>query len=321
MMNLFGRKYHINPETLRFEVIKLTPKRRLLNVLVIGSGLLLLALAMRVSYEQYAKSPRLVYYENKNEELQSEYKMLDVSIQADEARLAELKRRDDRLYRSIFGLEPLPASIREAGTGGSPRYSTLQSISDPDMVIDVYDKLDKVSTKARIQSNSFESIEELAIENQKFLASKPSIQPISPGDRYWMTSLFGYRIDPFTKRRTSHRGVDMAGPFGLNIHTTGEGVVLTAHYSKHGYGREVIIEHGFGYRSRYAHLQEIKVEIGQKVNRGQVIGTLGSTGRSTGPHLHYEVQFNKKAINPLYCFYENLTSDEYQIISGRAVQP
>lgn len=318
MMNLFGRKYHINPETLRFEELKPTPKKRLRNILIIGSGLLLLAFAMRMGYEQYAKSPRLVYYENKNEQLRTEYKMLDESIQLDETRLAELERKDDRLYRSIFGLEPLAPSIREAGTGGAPRNSTVRSISDPGLVDDVSDKLYEVAMKARIQSISFEDIEELAIENQKLLAHKPSIQPISPENRYWMTSGYGYRNDPFTHRRTNHHGIDLAGQYGLKIHSTGEGVVVTAHFSKHGYGREVIIDHGFGYISRYAHLQEILVEPGDQVKRGQVIGELGSTGRSTGPHLHYEVHFNNKTINPLHCFYENITPDEYQIITDRA---
>jgi murein DD-endopeptidase MepM/ murein hydrolase activator NlpD len=321
MMNLFGRKYHINPETLRYEELKPTAKKRLRNILLIGSGLLFLAFGMRVGYEQYAKSPRLVYYENKNDQLRTEYKMLDESIQLDELRLTELERKDDRLYRSIFGLEPLAPSIREAGTGGAPRNSTVQSISDPELIYDVSDKLYEVAMKARIQSISFEDIEELAIENQKLLAHKPSIQPISPEDSYWMTSLFGYRSDPFTKRRTAHRGVDMAGPYGLEIHTTGDGVVVSAHYNSHGYGKEVIIDHGFGYKSRYAHLKDIHVEPGEQVKRGHVIGTLGSTGRSTGPHLHYEVHFNRKAINPLYCFYENITAEEYQIIKGRAVQP
>lgn len=320
-MNMFGRKYYINPETLRFEERKLTPIKRLRNAFFIGSGLLILALVMRVGYEQYAKSPRLVYYENKNDELRSEYKMLNSLIQLDELHLAELKRKDDRFYRSILGLAPLPSSIREAGTGGSPRHSALQSISDPEMVIDVIAKLDKVFTKARIQSNSFEDLEERAIKNQALIACKPSIQPISPEDKFWMTSTFGYRSDPFTKRRTNHRGIDLAGPYGLDIHSTGEGIVITAEYNRHGYGREVIVDHGFGYKSRYAHLQEITVEKGDKVKRGQLIGKLGSTGRSTGPHLHYEVQFNRKAINPLYCFFEDITPKEYKIISGRTVQP
>ncbi len=319
MMNLTGRKYYINPETLRFEEKKLSLKRRLGNSLIIASGLLLLAFVMRLGCEQYAKSPRLVYYENINDELRSEYLALNESIIKDEAQLADLKRKDDRLYRSIFGLEPLPASIREAGTGGSPRYNSLQSISNPDMVIDVFNKLDKVSTKARIQSNSFENLEERAIENQQFLACKPSIQPISPEDSYWMTSPFGYRSDPFNKRRTVHHGIDLAGPYGLKIYATGDGVVVSAYYNKHGYGKEVIIDHGFGYRTRYAHLQLLLVKPGDIVKRGHVVGELGSTGRSTGPHLHYEVQYNRRAINPLFCFYEDISPEEFKVIADRAL--
>ena len=316
MMNLIGRKYYINPETLRFEEKKLTPKKWMRNILVIGSGLLLLALGMRVAYEQYAKSPRLVYYENKNEQLRENYQLLNTMILEDEVQLADLKRKDERLYRSIFSMEPLPAS---SGIGGAPRNTGLQSISNNGMLTDVEKNLKDVSIKADIQSLSFDELERKARENQQFLACKPSIQPISPEDRYWMTSTFGYRTDPFNKRRTAHHGIDLAGPYGLKIHATGEGLVEKAEFNKHGYGREVIIDHGFGYKTVYAHMQDIHVEKGDQVKRGHVIGTLGSTGRSTGPHLHYEVRLNRRAINPLYCFFEDITPKEYKVISGRAL--
>jgi hypothetical protein len=318
MMNLIGRKYHINPETLRFEEKKLTPKKRARNILVIASGLVFLAFGMRMGYEEYAKSPRLVYYENKNEQLRENYQILNAMILEDEAQLMDLRRKDERLYRSIFCMDPLPSST---GIGGSPRNTGLQSISNNGMLTNVEQNLKDVSIKADIQSLSFDEVERKARENQLFIASKPSIQPISPEDRYWMTSTFGYRTDPFNKRRTAHHGIDLAGPYGLKIHATGNGTVVKAEYNRHGYGREVIIDHGFGYKTIYAHMQDIHVEKGAQVKRGQVIGTLGSTGRSTGPHLHYEIRFNKRAINPLYCFYEDITPQEYKVIAGRALKP
>lgn len=318
MMNLIERKYYINPETLRYEEKKLTPNKQIRKILFIATGLLLLAFGMRMAYEQYAKSPRLVYYETRNAQLREDYKILNRKILEDEAELAELKRKDERLYRSIFGMEPLPAST---GIGGAPRNSGLQSISDNRMLTNVEQNLTEISVKADIQSSSFEEVEKKARENQKFLACKPSIQPLSPEDRYWLTSPFGYRTDPFSKRRTLHHGIDLAGRYGLQIHATGDGVVVTAEYNLHGYGKEVVIDHGFGYKTIYAHMQDILVEKGDVVKRGHVLGTVGNTGKSTGPHLHYEVRLNRKAINPLYCFYENVTPEEFDIIKEKAVRP
>lgn len=318
MLNMFGRKYRINPDTLRIEQAKLPFKQRIIVGVVISMLVVGTAVGMRILYDQHAKSPRLVYYEKKNNQLREAYRDLSFELREDEEMLAEFRRRDDRLYRSIFGMDPLPSSIREAGTGGAVMNSALNSISNPDMVIDVFDKVDKVLMKARIQSSSFEDLQEAALHNQKLLACKPQMQPISPADRYWLTSTFGYRKDPFTKLRRAHHGIDLAGPYGLKIHATGDGVVKVAELSRYGYGNEVFIDHGFGYTSRYAHLQDILVKPGEKVKRGQVIGTLGSSGRSTGPHLHYEITFSGRAINPMYCFYEELTPEEYNLIASRA---
>lgn len=318
MLEMFSRKYRINPNTLRLEQVRLPAKHRVIITLSITVVVLFSAVGMRVLYDQHATSPRLAYYVKKNHELRDEYQELRVDLQLDEQLLSELGRKDDRFYRSIFGMEPLPASIREAGTGGAVMYSSLQSISNPGMVIDAFDKVDKVLNKARIQSSSFDELEEAALYNQQLLASKPMIQPISPADQYWLTSTFGYRTDPFTKARRSHHGIDLAGPRGLKIHATGDGIVKIAEYSRSGYGKEVLLDHGFGYSSRYAHLQDILVEPGETVKRGQVIGTLGSSGRSTGPHLHYEVRLFNKAINPMHYYFEDLSPEEYQIITSRA---
>ena len=186
------------------------------------------------------------------------------------------------------------------------------------MFLDVSNQIDIISRKVRLQNNSLSDVLDEALDKQEFLARKPSINPISPADPYWLTSTYGYRKDPFTGKRTAHHGIDLAGPVGLDIHCAGAGTVIFAQMNRHGYGKEVVVDHGFGYTSRYAHLHDIDVEKGQKLKRGEVLGTLGSTGRSTGPHLHYEIRKDGRAVNPFYFFYENLSSEEYTLLASRA---
>jgi murein DD-endopeptidase MepM/ murein hydrolase activator NlpD len=309
MVNMFGRKYFLNPETLRFERVRLTKSQRVRYSLAIGLGLVALAVVLRYGFERYYPTPRQIIYEQHN------------TLQQVESQLVELRNRDDRFYRSILSLEPVPSSIREAGTGGSEPYIQLRNLREPGLVRNVSQRIEKISSRVQIQSSSLENVYEQAVTNQRFLACKPSINPISSADPCWMTSTYGYRSDPFTHQRTAHHGIDLAGPYGLDVHATGDGIVICAGFSRYGYGKEVIVDHGFGYTTRYAHLQEILVEKGQMLRRGEVLGSLGSTGRSTGPHLHYEVRKNDLPVNPLYFFYENLTPKEYNLLALRANQP
>ena len=318
---MFDRKYYLNSDTLRFERVRLSPKQRIRFYVVFSLGLIALAVLFRFGFERYYPTPRQVIYERENTTLRSEYVSLNTQLQEVESQLAELRNRDDRFYRSILSLEPIPASIREAGTGGSERDIHLRNLRDPGMVVNVSHRIDKISNRMQIQSSSLENIYEEALSNQHFLACKPSINPISSADPCWLTSGYGYRNDPFTHKRTAHHGIDLAGPYGLDIHCTGEGTVISAGNRRYGYGKEVVVDHGFGYTSRYAHLQEILVKRGQKLNRGEVLGTLGSTGRSTGSHLHYEVRKGGRTVNPMYFFYENLSPREYIKLASRANQP
>ncbi len=314
---MFDRKYYINPETLRFERVKLSLQQRIRFSFILSIGLIALAVVLRFGFERYYPTPRQVKYEKENTILRADYVALNTQLQEVESQLAKLRNRDDRFYRSILSLDPVPSSIREAGTGGSERDIHLRNLREPGLVKNVSHRIDKISNKVLIQSSSLANVYEEAVTNQHFLACKPSINPISSADPYWLTSTYGYRKDPFTHRRTAHFGIDLAGPYGLNVHCTGEGTVLAAHINRHGYGKEVLVDHGYGYVSRYAHLQEIKVKPGQKLKRGEVLGTLGSTGRSTGPHLHYEVRKDGRTVNPIYFFYENLTAGEYTQLATR----
>ncbi|MCK5136159.1 MAG: peptidoglycan DD-metalloendopeptidase family protein [Bacteroidales bacterium] len=321
MVNIFSRKYFLNPETLRFERVKLSLRQRLRYSLLFSLGLIVLAVVLRFGFERYYPTPRQLIYERNNTTLRSDYATLNTQLLGVESQLSELRNRDDRFYRSILSLKPVPASIREAGTGGSEPYGQFRNLREPGMVLDVFQRIDKISNRVQIQSSSLEDVYKEAVMNQHFVACKPSINPISSADQFWMTSSYGYRNDPFTHRRTPHYGIDLAGPYGLKIHATGEGTVISTGFSKYGYGKEVLIDHGYGYTSRYAHLKEILVKPGQKLNRGEVLGTLGSTGRSTGPHLHYEVRKNGHTVNPMYFFFENLSAREYSLLATRATLP
>jgi len=281
-------------------------------------GIILVAIGLRIGFERQFSTPKEILYTKENLKLRTDYMLLNDKLYHVENLLAELGNRDDRIYRSILELEPIPSSIREGGTGGSLRYADIRSINDPELILDIFRMMDKISTKVQIQSNSLDDLYERALESRRLMACKPSIQPISPANHFWLTSSFGNRIDPFTKRRSLHCGIDLAGPYGLEIHATGDGVVEVSEYSRHGYGKEVVINHGFGYKTRYAHLQEIHVKQGEKVYRGQVIGLLGSTGRSTGPHLHYEVHHLNRSENPMYYFYENLSASEFNELALQA---
>jgi len=275
---------------------------------------------LRFGFEYFYPTPRQVIYEQENTTLRSEYAALNTELQGVEAQLVELRNRDDRFYRSILSLEPVPSSIREAGTGGSERDIHLRNLNESELVVDVSQRMDKVSSRIQIQNSSLENVYQKAISNQHFLACKPSINPISSADPCWLTSSYGYRTDPFTFKKTAHHGIDLAGPYGLEVHCTGEGTVMIAGANRHGYGREVVVDHGYGYTTRYAHLQDILVTRGQKLKRGEVVGLLGSTGRSTGPHLHYEVRKNDRPVNPMYFFYENLSPGEYDMLASIANQ-
>ena len=318
---MIGKKYYINPETLRYERVKLTRKQFTRYAALFSIGLISLAILMRFGFERFYPTPKEIIYQQKYNSLEAEYTALNIELQELEADLMELRNRDDRFYRAILSLEPYPNSIRTAGIGGAVRNQHLRNLREPGLFLDVSQRIDNISNKVKIQSTSLEIVYKEAQENQEFLARRPSINPISPADPYWLTSTYGYRKDPFTGKRTAHHGIDLAGPEGLPIHCTGDGVVSIAQVNRHGYGKEVVIDHGFGYSTRYAHLNDIYVEPGQKLKRGEVIGTLGNTGRSTGPHLHYEISKNRRAVNPFHFFYENLSSEEYTLLASRASNP
>lgn len=272
----------------------------------------------RFAADPYFDSFKIDHFEKKNEILRESIGSLNAQLKEYETVLTELQNRDDKLYRSVLALEPLSPSIRNAGFGGSEGTSLQVNSYGDELVLQTFKKIEQLNLKTRVQSESLRDVFDLAMEQQKLLAHKPSIQPISPACFFFLSSGFGVRRDPFTRLRRMHTGIDLAGEQGVPIYASGDGVVVEAEYNKTGYGKQVLVNHGFGYLSRYAHLSNINVKPGQKVKRGQIVGELGNTGRSTGPHLHYEVIFRGKHVNPLHYFFENLTPSEFELITSRS---
>jgi murein DD-endopeptidase MepM/ murein hydrolase activator NlpD len=233
----------------------------------------------------------------------------------------ELSDRDDNIYRVIFEAEPIPRSVRQAGYGGIDRYAKLEGYQNSELLIETAKKLDKIASQVYVQSKSFDEVYKMALDKEKMLASIPAIQPVSNKDLKRLSSYYGYRPDPIYKVRKFHKGVDFSAPQGTNIFATGDGVVKSIKRSHRGYGNTIEIDHGYGYSTFYAHLKSFKVKRGQKVKRGEIIGTVGNTGKSTAPHLHYEVRKNGHTVNPIYYFFNDLTPDEFDEVVSRSKIP
>jgi murein DD-endopeptidase MepM/ murein hydrolase activator NlpD len=243
-----------------------------------------------------------------------QYQLLQERLQNIDLLLADMQERDDNIYRVIFEAEPIPGSVRRAGYGGVDRYDRLKGYKNSDLVVATSRKLDQISSGLYVQSKSFDEVFELAKNKAEMLASIPAIQPVKDIDLRRITSYFGIRLDPFYKVNKFHQGIDFSAPVGTEVFATGNGKVEMVEKSYWGYGNTIIIDHGFGYKTKYSHLHQFKVRKGETVKRGQLIATIGNTGKSTAPHLHYEVHKNNKPVNPIHFFFNDLTPEEYGLI-------
>jgi murein DD-endopeptidase MepM/ murein hydrolase activator NlpD len=225
--------------------------------------------------------------------------------------LEDLANRDNTLYRVYFEANPIPDEQRKAGFGGINRYKELEALDNSQLIIASHKRLDILTKQIVVQSRSLDEITVLAEEKEKLLEAIPAIQPVNNEELTRMASGFGFRTDPFTKARKKHWGMDFTAPRGTPVYASGNGVVTRADNSASGYGKHIRIDHGFGYESLYAHLYKYNVRKGQKVKRGDLIGFVGSTGRSEAPHLHYEIFKDKERINPINFYYGNLSSEEF----------
>jgi murein DD-endopeptidase MepM/ murein hydrolase activator NlpD len=234
--------------------------------------------------------------------------------------LEDIEERDNNIYRAYFNTAPIPVEQRKAGFGGINRYKELEGFNNSDLVIHTSKRVDIISKELVIQSKSLDEILKLAKAKNKLLAAIPAIQPVKNENLKHMASGFGYRTDPFTKVRKMHEGMDFTAKTGTPIFATGDGIIARADNTASGYGNHIVLRHGFGYETLYGHLSKYKCHAGQRVKRGDVIGYVGSTGRSEAPHLHYEVHKDGKVVNPLNFYYGNISAAEYTAISKLANQ-
>ncbi len=252
------------------------------------------------------------------ENLKFRYSLLNKKMAQIDEVLNEIAERDNNLYRVYFNADPIPLEQRKAGFGGVNRYKDLEGFDNSELLINTSKQMDILTKELVIQSKSLDEIYKLAQSKEKLLAAIPAIQPIKNEDLKRMASGYGYRNDPFTKIRKFHAGMDFSAKTGTPVYATGDATVIRANNAMSGYGNLIILRHGFGYETYYAHLSKYNVRVGQKVKRGDLIGYVGNTGRSEGPHLHYEVHINGKVVNPINFYYGNISAEEFEIISKQA---
>ena len=307
-------KYYYDPDTLSYR--KIEPKKskryRNLGFFLLGSFLFGLISLIILLNTNFLNTPKELSLAREVENYELQFDILDKKMGQMEQVLANIEDRDNNIYRLYFEANPIPEEQRKAGFGGVNRYKSLEGFNNSTIITDVTKRLDIIQNQMVIQSKSLDEIAILAAEKEKFLEAIPAIQPASNEDLKRMASGFGWRSDPFTKVRKMHRGMDFTAPRGTPIYASGNGKVTRADSNSSGYGKHVRIDHGHGYLSLYAHMSKYNVTKGQKVKRGDLIGFVGSTGRSEAPHLHYEVWKDKERINPINFYYGSLTPIEFE---------
>ena len=315
-------KYYYDSENLAYKKIK--PQRRkkfgyvfLFLLAAALFGFLCLILLINTPYFETPKDKLLT---SELESMKLNYKLLNKKMELMDEVLKAIEDRDNNIYRIYFNTKPISDEERKAGFGGVNRYKMLEGFNNSELVINTTKKVDRLTKELVIQSKSLDDIVVLAKQKEKLLAAIPAIQPVKNEDLKRMASGFGYRSDPFTKVRKFHYGMDFTSPTGTPVYASGDGVVLKADNSLSGYGNHIEINHGYGYVTLYAHLSKYNCKPGQKVKRGDIIGYVGSTGRSEAPHLHYEVIKNGEKVNPINFYYGSISAEEYIAISNLATQ-
>jgi len=315
-------KFIYNTQTLRYEKM-ITPLRvKLIRALgYIGAVILTAIIVVSITFN-YFPSPKEQALNRELEQMEYQYASLTKDVQVMSKVLNNVQERDRSVHRSLFGMEPIDGDIWESGIGGADRYANLTKFKNTgDLLIETQMKVDKLKNQLALQSKSLDEIQNLAADKEKMLASIPAIKPIRSDKlkrNIRSMSGFGMRIHPIFKRRKMHAGIDFTCPSGTPIQATGDGRIVKIENRKSGYGKSIIIDHGYGYKTRYAHLSAIDVKRGQRVTRGQIIGKVGSTGTSTAPHLHYEVIQNDRKVDPIHYCMDGLSPKEYQELVNMA---
>lgn len=315
------QKYIFNRKTLRFEKFQLSRSKRigraLLLFLSIAGGAFLFAILLFTFF----KSPKEKAQARELEYMKLQYEILNDKLDNLELLMTDMEQRDNDLYRVMFEADPIPNSVRRSGFTDADRYADLYGYMNSGLVVNAARKMDVIASQLYNQSVSYDSLFVMARNKSAMLAHIPAIFPLKEDEITYISSYFGYRPDPIYKIEKFHSGIDFSAALGTEAYATGDGVVADVESNDWGYGNMVTVDHGFGYKTRYAHLQKAAVRKGQRVKRGQLIGFIGSTGKATGVHLHYEVLKNDVHIDPINFFYQDLTPEEYNQILQQSTLP
>jgi murein DD-endopeptidase MepM/ murein hydrolase activator NlpD len=311
-------KYFYNTHTLRYEKL-VTPLRVkfLRFIAFIATAFVTAALISYFAF-QFVGSPNEKYLRIQNAQLKQDFEDLNDSVAQIQMKMAELEKRDNSVYRSIFEASPLPDSARATFLEKQNEIARVERMSGNELVRSISVTLNNLKSRIAAQKSSYTEIAGLINNKEKLLAATPAIQPVSNKDLNRIASGFGYRIDPIYKTVKMHAGLDFTAAQGTPIYATANGVIKTAGNTGNGYGNHVVINHGYGYETLYGHMVRVKARVGQRVERGDLIGYVGSTGKSTGPHCHYEVHKNGQKLDPVYFFYNDLSPQQFDELLKRA---
>ncbi len=314
-------KFIFNTKTLSYEKHIEPVWRRILKLLSVLTTSLGISVVTIFLVYRFVDSPKEKKLKREIANLEANYNLLDQRVERINKVLKDLEDRDDNIYRVIFEAEPIPDELRQSGFAGVNRYDKLEGYKYSELVKELTKKVDQLSKATVIQSKSYDDIWNLIQNQDKMLGSIPAIMPIHQKDLKLMASGFGERIDPIYKTSHFHAGMDFVADIGKPVYATGNGTIEFAGTDDSGYGIHVKINHGFNYLTLYGHLSELKCVEGQKVKRGDLIGLVGSTGKSVGPHLHYEVHKNGTPVNPVNYYFSDLTAEEYNKLIEQSRQP
>jgi murein DD-endopeptidase MepM/ murein hydrolase activator NlpD len=304
-------KYYYNTNTLRYEKLETPLHVTLLRVIGFLSAAIVTALILvSIAYKYFPSANEKRLMQN-NEALRDNYYVLNEKVKKLQDQMGDLEKRDNGVYRAIFEANPVPDSARAKAMVQQHEIELVQSMDQENLAQSIAHSLNNLSARMAFQTQSYHEIDGFIKNKEQLLACTPAIQPVSNKDLSRIASGFGYRIDPVYKTTKFHAGLDFAAPLGTPIYATANGTIEVAGNTGNGYGNHVLINNGYGYSTLFGHMFRVKVRVGQKVKRGEVIGWVGSTGKSTGPHCHYEVHRNGDAVDPVYYFYNDITPEQY----------
>lgn len=303
-------KYHFNPESLSFERIQKTAVDWVKQLLLHAFSGISMGVLFFFIYLNVFETPDAKKYREENERLQAQYKVLQLQAKQVKSVMTDLQQRDDNLYRAILQADPIAQEVREGSFGKTNRYQEFNELDNRELVTQTSQEIDRLSKMAYTQSKSYDVLLDLVKNQEQRLRCIPAIMPVLNRDMRTIASGYGRRIDPIYHVATFHAGMDFSARIGTDVYATGEGNVAMASW-KQGYGKTIIINHGFNFQTLYAHLNSMDVRVGQRVKRGEVIGAVGNTGKSTGPHLHYEVHFRGAPQNPAHYYFMDLSPAQY----------